>query len=607
MGNRFNQGALARHAPLVAMMIAAAALRAALTWQHYHHPLFRFLRLDEIEYDGYARDLIDAGWVLPYVPIHAPGYNYALAALYRLFDYSLLAPRIFNAGLGVGSAVLVYLIGRRCFGTAAGLVAALLLAFYWPLLIFEQRLLATSLYLFLYLAALLAVIAAAEWESVLAWAGAGALMGLALLVYPPAAPFPLAVAGWPALRAWRGKRWGRAISAAALLGVCVLVVMPAVEHNRRVSGEWFLLQRNGGLNFYVGNNPESDGTPYARPGGTWDAIAVLPVEAGVEKAAEQDRYYLKLVLAFARNRPAAFAINVGRKVLMIVNRFEGRSTLDPGFHRARFSVLHLPLPGLATIMVLAMPGLLALRRGRAAHQLLVLFGAVNWAVVVATMVGSRYRIVFTAFLIVLAGAGAMELGRAAAMFWRRGGEGRGPKRRMFAAAGLAALGLALAFSPVHARYSLAEEWAYLGDANLGQGHRDAAAECYRRAVAEDPNDPEALMGFARIAVLGGDLTGAEAYLMSGLAHNPKSAGLRLRLGELFYRRGEKARAIAVLEDAVRSRPQWVIGMYALAVVYADAGQKGKARAVITEIYRLRPGFDPGDDLLGKIREGEDKP
>jgi hypothetical protein len=82
-----------------------------------------------------------------------------------------------------------------------------------------------------------------------------------LLAVPPAAAWIM----------WRGDpavpgRWRRTASALFLGGVCLPVAAVALR-NLAVSGEPVLISSNGGINFYIGNNPDYDVTVRIRPGG----------------------------------------------------------------------------------------------------------------------------------------------------------------------------------------------------------------------------------------------------------------------------------------------------------------------------------------------------
>jgi len=602
------QSALIRSLPLAAVLAIAAAVRAALTWSHYNHPLFTSLRLDEVEYQGYARDLIASGLFLDYVPIHAPGYFYLLAAAYSLagdIDHQrlMLVPRLIQAAMGIGAALVVHRIARRLFGPGPALISATIIALYWPLMIFEQRLLATSLFLFVVLLSLHSALAAEDKGGALRWALTGFVTGLAVLVRPTAAPWLVALAVWLVVRAARKREPGRMLHALSLVAAAALAVSPVIIHNHALTGEWRLIQRNGGLNFYVGNNPESNGSAYARPGRVWDAIDALPAtEAGITDESKRDRFYVKKILGFMAEDPGGFARLQAIKALMIVNRFEARSTIDPAFHRELFHPLKLPLPGFGVIMTLAAPGILALKKMDGKKRLLVIFVAMNWLAVVSTIVASRYRVAFTAGLVTLAGAGFFVLLGAAGEVKRWIVDKENIGRGVAAPFGLAAIGLALCLLPVAPRYDDSEELAYLGEAHIGVGQVDLAADCYHRARDINAESHLALMGLARIEMIEGDMQGALDYAGQAVDADPDSAAAGLMLAEVWWRMGERDKAIALLDREVAKRPGWVKGLYALAVFHAETGDLARARKLLAEIREIKSNFSPGVRFLEAIGE-----
>src|SRR5262249_8847006 len=155
-------------------------------------------------------------------------------------------------------ALLAFRLARRLGGPPAGLAAAGLVACAWPLVFFEGELLDAAILPGCVLSALVAVEAAADRPSAGRGLLAGALLGVSPLVRPHALPLAAVVPirlGW-ATRRRRGPGGGAAAAALAL--GAVLGILPATVRNARVSGTWVPISANGGINLYVGNNPEAD-------------------------------------------------------------------------------------------------------------------------------------------------------------------------------------------------------------------------------------------------------------------------------------------------------------------------------------------------------------
>lgn len=593
---------------LPAVLATALAVRAALLFEHGRHPLFGHMRLDEIEYHGLAIELVENGWALDYVPVHAPGYYYALALINTLFGEGPLWPRLFNVALSAGSIAMVYAIGKKLFGKGPGLASALLLGLYWPLMVFEQRLLAAPLFLFLVLLSLLLAIRADDAgparKALPAWALAGASMGLAALARPTALAWAVAVCAW---LLWRGAsaRSAQGLAAAGCVLAAALAVMaPALAHNHRLSGELFLLQRNGGLNFYLGNNPESNGIPYARPGGGWDAVESLPMKrAGISDDSGRDRFYFSEAFRFARRNPLAFGALLAKKALLALNRSEPRATLDPAFHRELFGVLKLPLAGFGAIVALAFAGAAAIKPRAPSHQLLIVFILAAWAVLAITVVASRYRVPLVAALALPAGAGLAAFGNALAELfsgWRKSASPRPAGRRLLQLGVLAGLGALVALLPVSPEYSAAEELSYLGEAYYKAGNEARANNCLRRAINLEPGNSLALRGLAAMDAARGNLDSALDYLYRARKADPESAAVNMDIGALHFKRGDCRLALGFMGAAADRRPTWVSGLAALASAEARCGDIEEARALLGRIHELRPNFEADAELLRNI-------
>lgn len=589
-----------RHRPLWAALAASAAVRAWLFAGYAGSPLSGLLRLDESQYAQTALE-IAAGAILPdYLRTNAPGYPLFLAPFFLAMSDPLALIRLAQTALGLASAAIGYFLALRLFSSrAAAGVSALLLGLYWPFLIFEQHLLSATLFVFLNL---LGLLLAAPAEPDLEKTGAprlvaaGLVFGLAVLVVPTAAlPVILITAGLlfsPGL-----VHWLRSARAATFLACALLPVLPFVIAERSRTGEWFFLQTNSGLNLYLGNSPGADGTPWARPGGSWDMLTALPVRAGAESDAAQDRWFTRQALAFAADRPGAFAALWARKAGLALNRREVYATIWPEFHRTLFAAARLPLPGFGVILALAAAGLAAQPRGSARRTLLLYLGGYLLALT-ATVVSSRYRLPLAAGLCVLGGAGAVEVGRAGRELW---GWTRGvrPTPRAATILLLAAAGGLISRVPLalpHADRMLAEERSNLAEAYLKKGDLKEGAAYARAALEADPKSALACLQLARAAAMSGRSDEALEWLRRAADADPQSSEARYQYAFGLAAAGDLPGALVEMRAAVAAAPQRVTVLMGLAELAARAGNREEARSSLMRVYRLRPGFAPAREL-----------
>ncbi len=174
---------LRRHPHLVAVaLIAGTALAVRLAFV-FRAPVF--LLHDSGSYFLPAHDLVYGdGFDLSIR--RTPVYPWFLAGVMSLFGEELMVVAFAQHLLGVGSAVLVYALGRATFGAIAGLLAGLLTALDGTLLVAEHYVMPEALLLALLLASFVVALRAAHRDSV-RWAfAAGVLLGVSALCKPVA-------------------------------------------------------------------------------------------------------------------------------------------------------------------------------------------------------------------------------------------------------------------------------------------------------------------------------------------------------------------------------------------------------------------------------------
>ena len=162
----------------------AILIRFFYLWSFWAtHPFSQKLISDARIFDDWAQRIASGDWLgAPEVFILPPLYPYLMAVVYTVFGH---APKLIiglQAAAGCASAILIYQLGARHFGTYAGLFAGLLFASYGPQLFYEGMLLGTSGAVFLSLLGLTLISEnnKTHWHLGLA----GLVFGLATLMRP---------------------------------------------------------------------------------------------------------------------------------------------------------------------------------------------------------------------------------------------------------------------------------------------------------------------------------------------------------------------------------------------------------------------------------------
>jgi 4-amino-4-deoxy-L-arabinose transferase-like glycosyltransferase len=168
--------------------------------------------------------------------------------------------RIVELLLGMATIVVVFLLGRRVAGGAAGLIAAFAVAVYPPFIHSVGALYSEPLAMATLPAAVLGFLWAGERERLRAWLLPGLLLGVTAMARPEYLAVAVAFALLAALRVVRAKGWKPGLAATGLLVAGLLVpIVPWTVRNIVVLDRAVTISTGGGKALYVGTYLPADG------------------------------------------------------------------------------------------------------------------------------------------------------------------------------------------------------------------------------------------------------------------------------------------------------------------------------------------------------------
>lgn len=220
---------------------------------------------DPLTYDQIARNLVAgrgfSGASFYYPPgsdvptaFWDPLYPLFLAAVYTLFDHSIVAVRFVQAVLGGGAVALTYVLGRRLAGSCVGLLAAGVSAVYPFFVYYAGQVLTETLFATLILAVFVAGFRAQAAPKPVSFLLLGLLTGLAALCRAEAFLFGPAFIAWAAWTAV-GPRPRRVGAAAIALVAMLCVMLPWGIRNQLTHGQFILTTTKLGYNLYKYYHP----------------------------------------------------------------------------------------------------------------------------------------------------------------------------------------------------------------------------------------------------------------------------------------------------------------------------------------------------------------
>ena len=391
------------------VFLVALGLRLAHVAQIQDSPLIEAPILDEQVHDDWAQQFaageawsVDRRTGEPRPYFRAPLYIWFLGTTYAVFGHDPgVAPRVLQAVLGALACGLLCLLGARLFDERTGLIAGLVMAATWTLVYFDGELLIVPLLVFLDTLLLLLLARARELGTRRAWAAAGVVLGVSALARPNVLLFAPAVCAW-ILWLERPHALGRRLATVAVFTLAVCApVLPVTLRNKLVAGELVLISSQGGVNFFIGNNPVSDGTTAIVPGTSADwweghdqthqivaqALGHPPTDA------EVSRWFFDRSFEFWREQPGLALSKLGEKGLMFLSRQEWANNKCIYTFAEEFAPWTARLPfGFWIIGPLGLLGLLlALRRDPSRLFPLWAFVAVYALSVIAFFVNARFR------------------------------------------------------------------------------------------------------------------------------------------------------------------------------------------------------------------------
>ena len=642
--------------PAIVFLIALV-VRLLHLWQMREAPHFAVLMGDARSYDEWARRIAAGDWLGNEVFYQAPLYPYFLGAIYSVFGRDLFVVRVCQAIVGALSCATLSVAAERLFSRRAGLIAGLGLGLYAPAIFFDALIQKTVLDVFLLCLALFILSPLVDsphrheirdlkgWRLLARWVCLGIVLGGLGLARENALVFVAVILVWIAVRqmpndthARPGLMRARATEAAALVLGVAAVLVPVAARNYAIGGALYVTTSQFGPNFYIGNNPRSDGTYMSlRPGRgapeyeRQDATELAEHAMGKRLTpSEVSTYWSSRAIDFIGSQPGAWLRLIGRKLALLWNAGEMLDTESQASHAERSTVLSVGgrIGHFGVLVPLALLGVVATWHQRARLWLLYAMTIAYAASVIAFYVFARYRFPLVPLLMLFASAGVCGLAALLRAF--------SPARRWALGAAVAVVAvfanwpilsttmmravtennLAVAFQEEgrldeaigHYRRSselrpdYAPAYNNMGTALRAQGHVDEAIGAYERALNAMPDYPDAHYNLANALLEQHRPVEAADHLRVARRSLPSSAGVHNNLGKALAEQGRFEEAATELRHAVALEPESATAHRNLGNVLASRGDVSEALPHLQRAFEIDPsdveaGYDFGTLLL----------
>jgi len=574
--------------PVPALLALAFLWRVFYLLEFEKTVLFEGLVLDEANYHAWAR-AIASGDILGHGPFTSnPLAPYAIGLVYALLGPDLWTLRIVQAAVDTLTCYLIFRTTLHLFGRRPAMVALVLAAIYGPMIFSAGNLVATVWVLALVSGTLMLL--THPHRGTRHMVVAGVLFGLAVLGRPN---LVLMLPFLPAA-AHLGRKsfaWQPVLRSTAmwLLGAAV-VLTPVAVRNGVEGGAWSPLPEHGGVNFWIGNNPDADGF-FKTPRGSGlaggqkslvkSSISVAEKAVGHSlTASEASAWWRRRAMEFMVDQPGKAAELAFRKLVYSLNAYEKPLETNYYFAKSYSWLLRWATVGFGLVGGLGLAGFVLRRKQWRRQAVLLLYGGAYLASLVMTFVSMRYRLPLVLAFFPMAGCTVADLwDRVAERDWKRA-----------AVPSVAAtVGLAITNVPlptINIDHDLAHTHFMLG--NLAQDRKDwkEALKQHRTAVELYPewggyyNN----LGLAYLRV--GQPEEAVETLKKAVELGYGSRRVYRNLGKAYRALGRLDEAVEAFQKALEHSPRHFRTHLAIADLLARQGRYDEARAMYEKALTL---------------------
>jgi tetratricopeptide (TPR) repeat protein len=545
-------------------------------------------------YDEWAKQILHGHWTDHHAFYGLPLYPFLIALLYRIFGYGPFVPGFFQTCLDAGTAVLIYKITVRAMaagtdkpskaGNIAGIAAAAAWCFFLPAQAYSAILMPTAGAVFVFWLLVWQIVRTASAPSPRRCLAYGLLigftaMGIATLLFL----IPLFLAAI-FIRQTRLRFAAKGTAVLLLFAGVFVGTSPCWLHNYFVARDPVFLSAHGGINLWLGNNPEATGYPrfpglHAGQGEMLrDSIDQAETAAGRPlKRSDVSRYWSSKARDYISANPSAWLKLLARKIGNFWNAFEYDDLGVIAILREHGVVF----PGLrfAFIAVLGLSGAVFSWRAFPVSRWIAAAIALQLLAILPVFVTERYRLAVVPGLLVLAALGLARL-------WNRCTSGNylGAALQL----GVVAVSAWFVTIPRHDPSLWALNAYNSGRFALETNNLPLAEHHLERAHTLVPDNAETNFALGNLRFAQGDSPAAKTCYEAALRIDSKHKGALNNLGVLALNDNQSGAAVDYFQRALALEPRDAKTHYLLAKALDLAGNRDAARAEAARAVELDP-------------------
>ncbi len=586
---------------LIGIFMLALVLRLIYLKQLTATPIFHGLVVDADKFDGLALKILRGDFTHREFIYLNPLYPFFLSLIYSIAGHSQFSVLCTQAVIDSLSCILIYYTASTLFNKAVGIIAAVTYACYGLAIFYTGTILATTLVVFLSLAFIASLIPG-EKRKPYAFFISGILFGLVVAARPNVIIFLFFLPLWffTALKNKLGISPSMRRLSLFLLGFLVVMTLITLR-NYSIEKSFSPFSVQGGINFYIGNNPEATGT-FMTPHGL-SSSPIEQVKTSIRYAEKQlgrtltpfqaSSYWLSEGLTFIRNNPLDALSLYLSKWSFFWRKEELPLNVDYSLSRTFLPIFRFPFITYGIIAPLALLGIILSLKRKTEILLVLLFMASLVLSVTIFFVTARYRMPIVPFLIICSSYAFYSLGQLL----------RAQDTKAVTIYGtvliVSCIGINYDFT-FFSRPTPAKHYSNLGMVYSRQGKLDEALAELNRALSIDPYCFEAHYNLGNLYREQGAFNEAIDSYKKTLEINPDFAEAHNNLGMTYGKKGLLDKAISEFNSALAINPTLVDAHYNRGTAYGRKGELEKALSDLKEELVMHPDNARAHFNLGTV-------
>jgi len=587
---------------LIGVFILALFIRLLYLNQIISTPIFHGLAVDTEKYESFALQIIKGNLTQKDSIYLNPLYPFFLALIYLIFGHGNLSVIFIQGIMDSISCVIIYYIASLLFNKKVGIISALIYACYGIAIFYTGILLAPTVVIFFTLIFIASLLFAEEKRQVIIFFISGILFCLVVLARPNAILFLFFLPLWffTVLKNKMGIH--KSIKGFLLLLVGFFMVISLISIRNYSIEKKFTSSFVGGINFYIGNNPEATGK-FMSPHG----ISISPIEQVktsiyyAEKESgkrltpfQVSRYWLFKGLKFIKDNPLDACVLYMKKFALFWRKEEIPQNINYHLSKTFAPIFRLPFISFGIIAPFAILGIiLSLRRKN--NIILILFIFSYMASVIIFFVSARYRLPIVPFFIICS---SYTLYRFVEMVRAKEVKGITTFGALFI---LLFVGMNKNFA--YFKFFPTSHHNNLGKTYIMEGRLDEAIVELKRSLSINPYFIEARSNLGNVYLQKGFIEEAIYEYKKALKINPDYADAHTNLGNAYAKSGRLEEAISEFKKALAINPNFAEAYYNLGNAYHNKGMLDMAVSEYKKTIAINPNYAEAHANLGIVDGG----